>query len=119
MALLLKKGYKSGVILRIVKLLIFLLGFYLFKRYFINRFIPISRLLTDIDNQKYKKLLLGHYFVLAFYKQKLTGRSSYAISSMRTLRPKNIIQAAQNARVENISETFISELGILNIFVLS
>lgn len=84
---------------RIKRIIIFLLlffGLFMFKRYFYNRLVPISQIMDEIKDQKYRKLLLGNMLIFGYYKVSALqkGSPSYVISSMNYYKPKRIIEAA-------------------------
>lgn len=71
-------------------------GLILFKRLFYNRYVPITQILDEMKEQKFRKLLLGNIFVIAYYAKRpqASFSQSYAISSMNYFKPKKVVEAA-------------------------
>lgn len=90
----LSKNIDRKTAARCLTILLFFFGIFLINRYFLKRLVPISQLLSEINSSQYRKLILGKYYVLAYYKQPAKGTPSYSIATTRKIKSKNIFDTA-------------------------
>ena len=90
---------RKKLLLRALSLVLLLCSLHLLNKYLYRRLIPLSMLLKEIKGKEYRKIILGKYFVMAFYAKKMHPSSSapsrsYSIAKMRQIKAQNIFNLA-------------------------